>query len=292
MAHSLEAFRRIRRLQIKALRSVNDLFAGNYRSAFKGKGLEFEDVREYEAGDDIRRIDWNVSARSQGLYVKNYREERELTVILCVDLSASSYFSHTGRLKSELIAELAALLALSAIKNQDKVGLLLFTEGIELYLKPKKGLAHVLRVIRELLYFTPKRRGTDLSQALKFIGKVERKRSICFIISDFLAKNFSWEAALLAERHELIAFHVSDSFEQSFTPQGFFHFNDLETGKEAYVDTAHPAVQRHFNLLTDKKAKEIKKLFQRIGADYLTIRTDESSDSILQRFFRLRGRRR
>ena len=170
-----ESYRHIRRLQIKALRNVDDLFAGIYRSAFKGKGLEFEDVREYEPGDDIRTIDWNVTARSQRPYVKNFREERELTVMLVVDISASSRYSHTSRFKSEMIAELAALLAFSAIKNQDKVGLLLFSSQIELYLKPKKGVRHVLRVIRELLYFKPQHEGTDLPKALAFLGRVQRK---------------------------------------------------------------------------------------------------------------------
>lgn len=287
-----EAFRYIRHLQIKALRNVNDVFAGIYRSTFKGKGLEFEDVREYEPGDDIRSIDWNVTARSQRPFVKNYREERELTVMLAVDISASSRFSHTERFKSEMIAELAALLAFSAIKNQDNVGLLLFTNEIELYLKPKKGVRHVLRVIRELLYFTPKHQGTDLPKALTFLGQVQRKRVICFLISDFLTGDFSWQATLVAKRHELIAFHVYDAYEKLFAPEGLFSLRDLETNEHSLIDTADPAVRQHFEQKAQEQALAVKHLFESIGADYVSMHTGEASAAVLQRFFRLRGRKR
>jgi uncharacterized protein (DUF58 family) len=287
-----EAFRNIRRLQIKALRNVNDVFAGIYRSAFKGKGLEFEEVREYEPGDDIRSIDWNVTARSQHLFVKNFREERELTVMLVVDISASSRFSHTNRFKSEMIAELAALLAFSAIKNQDKVGLLLFTNEIELYLKPKKGVRHVLRVIRELLYFTPHHLGTDLPKALAFLGRVQRRRVICFLISDFLTGDFSWQAALIAKRHDLIAFHIYDAYERHFAPKGVFTLRDLETHEQVTVDTADVAVQQKFQQETREQGLFVKHLFERIGTDYLAMHTGEPSAAVLQRFFRLRGRKK
>lgn len=291
MKEPLEAFQHIRHLQIKALHNVDDLFAGIYRSTFKGKGLEFEDVREYQAGDDIRIIDWNVTARSQHPFVKNFREERELTVMLVVDISASSRFSHTNRFKSEMIAELAAILAFSAIKNQDKVGLLLFTNEVELYLKPKKGVRHVLRVIRELLYFHPQHQGTDIPKALSFLGRVQRKRVICFLISDFLAGDFSAQAAIIAKRHELIAFHVFDAYEQLFSPKGLFLLHDLETKEEAIVDTANSAVQKHFQQKAEEQRLTIKHLFERIGADYIGMHTGESSSNILQRFFRLRGRK-
>ncbi len=287
-----EAFQHIRKLQIKALRNVNDVFAGIYRSAFKGKGLEFEDVREYAPGDDIRSIDWNVTARSQHPFVKNFREERELTVMLVVDISASSRFGHIQKFKSEMIAELAALLAFSAIKNQDKVGLLLFTNEIELYLKPKKGVRHVLRVIRELLYFNPQHQGTDLAKALTFLGQVQRKRVICFLISDFLTGDFNWQATLIAKRHELIAFHVYDDYEKIFEPQGLFSLRDLETNEHALIDTAHPAVRQHFQKQAQEQALAVKRLFESIGADYLSMHTGESSADVLHRFFRLRGRKR
>lgn len=287
-----EAYQYIRRLQIKALRNVDDVFAGIYRSAFKGRGLEFEDVREYEPGDDIRTIDWNVTARSQRPYVKNFREERELTVMLVVDISASSRYSHTSRFKSEMIAELAALLAFSAIKNQDKVGLLLFSSQVELYLKPKKGVRHVLRVIRELLYFKPQHEGTDLPSALAFLGRVQTKRAICFLISDFLADNFSRQTAVIAKRHELIAFHVYDSFERNFSPEGLFALQDLETHLQAVIDTADPAVREHFQKKAQEQSLNVKRAFEKSGADYLSMHTGESSANVLRRFFRLRGRKR
>lgn len=292
MIERTEAFQHIRRLQIKALRHVDDLFAGIYRSAFKGKGLEFEDVREYQPGDDIRTIDWNVTARSLHPFVKNFREERELTVMLVVDISASSHFSHLDRFKSEMIAELAALLAFSAIKNQDKVGLLLFTNEIELYLKPKKGVRHVLRVIRELLYFSPQNKGTDLPRALSFLGRVQRKKGICFLISDFLTSDFSKEATVIAKRHELIAFHVYDTYEVLFSPRGLFNLHDLESGEEAIVDTGHVIVRRDFERKAQEQASATKSFFESIGADYMAMHTGEPSSAVLQRFFRLRGCKR
>ncbi len=288
----LHAFQSIRRLQIKALRKVDTLFAGIYHSTFKGRGLEFQDVREYQPGDDIRMIDWNVTARSSRPFVKNFREERELTVMLAIDISASSRFSHTERSKQEMMAELGALLAFSAIRNQDHVGLLLFTEEIELYLKPKKGIRHVLRVIRELLYFTPRQRGTHLSKALGFLGRVQRKKTVCFLMSDFLTEEFDRQAALIAKRHELIVFHLYDTFEHCFSPQGLFQMRDLETGQLACIDTAESAVQEHFCRETEKQRTTIKHLFERIGADYVAIDTGETPSNALHRFFATRGRQK
>ncbi len=284
-----EIFQSIRRFQMKVLKNVNNLFIGVYRSKFKGKGLEFEEVREYQPGDDIRSIDWNVSARLQHLFVKNFHDEREITIMLVVDVSASTRFSHTHRLKSEIIAELAALVAFSAIKNQDKVGLLLFTDEIELYLKPKKEIQHVLRVIRELLCFSPKYKQTNISEALSFLGRVQKKRVVCFLISDFLTANFSKEAAIIAKRHELIAFHVFDTYERSFLPKGLFTLHDLENYEQAIIDTADPDVRQHFEKNAQKQASDIQHLFKSIGADYLAMNTEESSCRILQRFFGIRG---
>lgn len=284
----------IRRLHIKALHNVEDLFAGSYRSVFKGKGIEFEDVREYQIGDDIRTIDWNVTARSQHLYVKNFREERELTVMLMVDISASSLYSHTSRLKSEMIAELAALLAFSAIQNQDKVGLLLFSNEIELYLKPQKGVRHVLRVIRELLYFKPKHQGTDLSKALAFLGDIQKRRVICFLISDFLVDptTFDRQATLIAKKHEMITFHVYDSYEKSFPLEGLFTLRDLETQLEAVVDTSASFIKEQFRHKTEQHDLAIKRLFERSGVDYVTMNTEDSTIAVLHRFFKLREKRR
>lgn len=292
MLISPEALHKIRRLQIRALHDVEDLFGGLYRSVFKGQGLEFEDLRPYQPGDEIRAIDWNVTARSAYPVVKNFREERELTLFLVVDLSASSRFSHTSHSKSELIAEVAALLAFSAIKNQDKVGLLLFSNEIELYLKPKKGVRHVLRVIRDLLYFVPRQKGTNLEKALAFLARVQKKHAICFLLSDFLTKDFSRPATLVAKRHELIAFHLYDSHEYSFAPQGLFRLRDLETDEERVVDTADTAVQAYFKKQAEEEQTDWRHLFKRLKVPVLSMHTGEAPVEILQRFFKKTLRQR
>lgn len=284
-------FKAIRRLHIKTLRDVEDCFAGIYRSVFKGKGIEFEDVREYQPGDDIRTIDWNVTARSKQPFVKNFREERQLTVMLVVDVSASSHFSHTHKLKCEMIAEMAALLAFSAIKNQDKVGLLLFSDGIELYLPPKKGVRHVLRVIRELLYFKPKMKGTNFSNALQFLGQLHKQRMICFLISDFLTTDFQTHLSVSAKKHDLIAFQIYDDYEKVFKPRGLFHLKDLETLEDVIVDTADITVQRLFTEKALKSQEEIEKIFDRFGVDFVSISTSQSVSDELQHFFRRRKKR-
>jgi uncharacterized protein (DUF58 family) len=287
-----EAFQSIRRLQIKALRNVEDFFAGIYRSSFKGQGLEFEDVREYQEGDDIRTIDWNVTARSQHPYVKNFREERELTVLLIVDISASTSYSHKNRLKSEMIAELGALLAFSAIRNQDKIGLILFSNEVELYLRPQKDTRHVLRVIRELLYFKAKATGTDLKKALAFAGKVQKKHAICFLISDFYTTDFSRQASLLSKRHELIAIQVDDAYEQNFPSMGLLSLQDLESKQWTVINTSDSAVQQKFQSHAQDQQNLIKHLFEKIGVDLIKITTEESTAQTLYRFFQLRKHKR
>jgi uncharacterized protein (DUF58 family) len=284
-----EDFQRIRRIQLKVSRNVNDLFAGIYRSAFKGRGLEFEDVREYHPGDDVRSIDWNVTARLQTPYSKNFREERELTVMLVVDISASTRFSHTSHLKSEWIAEIGALLAFSAIKNQDKVGLLLFSDEIELYLRPKKGIKHVLRVIRELLYFQPRKTGTNLKKSLAFLGHVQKRQAICFLISDFLNMDYSHEINLIAKRHELIAIQVHDSYETAFPSMGLVTVRDLESQQIVLVDTSNEKVQKNFQEKASHHQHLLKQTMQRAGADFIYLHSDESYVKALQQFFKHRG---
>lgn len=278
----------IRRLQIVTTRKVNNLFAGAYRSAFKGVGIEFEDVKEYKPGDEIRNIDWNLTARMQRPYVKNFREERELTVMLVVDISSSSRFGSRERFKSEIIAEIGAILAFSAIKNHDKVGLILFSDQIELYLKPKKGTRHVLRVIRELLYFTPKGKGTAIQKALSFYGKLQRKHTICFLISDFLDINFEKQASLIAKRHDLIFLEVFDKHEIAFPQIGLIQLKDLENGKLDWVDSSDPKVQTLFQEKSKENKKKLIKLIRKIGAAHIPIQTDESYINALRRFFKLR----
>ena len=286
-----EILQHVRHIQIQTRRQVEDLFAGIYRSAFKGKGLEFEDVREYQPGDDIRRIDWNVTARLQAPYIKNFREERELTVLLLVDISASSRFGSTQQLKSEIIAQIGALLAFSAIRNQDNVGLILFSDEIELYLSPKKGVRRVLRVIRELLFFQPQHRGTSINRALSFLGSVQHKRAICFLISDFLTnEDFTHAFNLAAKRHELIAIQVYDRYETQFPYLGWVHLKDLETHQLHFINTSDPAVQQQFEERAAQRQKDLKHTIEKAGAAWISIRTDESYTKALHRFFRLRGR--
>jgi uncharacterized protein (DUF58 family) len=289
----MNAFQRIQRLYIKTKRDVETLFAGIYRSAFKGRGLEFEEVREYIPGDDVRQIDWNVTARLQHPYIKNFREERELTVMLVIDISSSCRFGSQDRLKSEIIAEIGALLAFSAIKNQDKVGLLLFSNQVELYLKPKKGLKHILRVIRELLYFQPRYRGTSINRAFTFLGKVQKRPVVCFLLSDFLTQeDIRHQAHLIAKRHELILMSITDPLELSFPDVGFTHVQDLETEKLYWVDTADVSNQLHFRQLAQQQALLLKDLTGQIGASLITIQDGISYVEALRRFFKQRRRRR
>lgn len=287
-----EIFRNIRRLQIKTSYLVNNFFAGAYRSAFKGAGLEFEDVREYHPGDDVESIDWHVTARMQRPFIKNFREERELTVMLLVDISASTQFGSSTRLKSQTLAEVAATLAFSAIKNHDKVGLLLFSSEIELYLRPQKNLRHVLRVIREILFFKPRHRGTDIQKVLAFLGRVQKRQTICFLLSDFLSPNFSHEAKLIDKRHDLILIDVYDGIEEEFPQLGLAHIRDLESDEMQLIDTSNPVVQQHCKDQAKDKRDYLKQLTQRLKADLITLRNDESYIDALHTFFRLRRQRR
>lgn len=287
-----DVFNKIRRIQIKTLREVQDLFAGAYHSVFKGQGLTFEEVREYQEGDEVRYIDWNVTARMQHPYVKQFREERELTVMLVVDISASAHFSSTGRLKSELIAEIGALLAFSAIKNHDKVGLLLFSSEIELYLAPKKTLRHVLRVIRELLSFKPNEKGTDINKALSFLGKMQHKPCICFLISDFLVPSFGTQLSLAAKKYDLIAIKVSDPSEESFPDCGLIELEDLETGHTGLIDSSNPELRDAFKKKAQERNRAFRSTMGRLGIDQISINTLQSYIGPLQQFFKMRRARR
>lgn len=289
---SQDIFKSIRRIQILSSQLANDVLAGAYRSAFKGKGMEFEEVREYQPGDEIRSIDWNVTARMTHPYVKVFREERDLTVIFVVDVSASSRFgSHSGS-KSALIAEIGGVLAFSAIKNNDKVGLILFSDTIEKYLPPRKGVRHVTRVIRELLAFQPQGRGTDLKAALAFLGKVQRRSGICFLISDFLAKDYSHEAALIAKRHDLISIRVSDPSESNFPKMGLTHVQGLESSDSALVDTNSESVIEKYQSTSEQHLMAFRQLMKKIGAGYIEIRTDQSYMAALRKFFKIREKKR
>lgn len=285
-----ELFKKIRRIQIQTTHLAEDLLAGAYRSAFKGKGMEFEEVREYQPGDEVRHIDWNVTARMNHPYVKTFKEEREITVILLVDISSSSRFGSQNILKSELVAEIGAVLAFSAIKNQDRVGLILFSDQVELYLPPKKGIRHVLRVVRELLVFSPKHHTTDLNAGLAFLGQVQQRSSICFLLSDFLTSGYEHQAKLIAKEHDLISICVRDPFEENFPNLGLLQLKDLESGAEAVVDSNKDAGPFHERV--QKQMEETEHIMKSIGADFVNIQTDRPYIPVLKRFFKIRGKKR
>lgn len=290
---SRDLLKTIRRIQIHSDQLAKDLLAGAYHSAFKGKGIEFEEVREYQPGDETRSIDWNVTARMNHPYVKNFKEERELTVLLVVDISSSLRFGSKYPMKSDLIAEIGATIAFSAIKNNDKIGLILFSESVEKYLPPKKGVKHVLRVIRDLLTFEPKGKSTHLNAALSFLGNVQKKSGICFLISDFLSdEDHSQEMSLIAKKHDLITIGLIDPCETALPQMNLVNFMDLETQEIQLVDTSASELQKKFQENTQFRLKEHQKLMKRIGAGYIEIHTDKPYLPPLRNFFKRREKKR
>lgn len=285
---SREALKEVRRVQLRTKRLVDTLLAGAYRSAFKGTGMEFAEVRAYQPGDDVRHIDWNVTARSPQAFVKSFQEERELTIMLMVDVSASSFFGSGRRAKDALMAEIGALLTFSAHDNNDRVGLILFSNQIELYLPPKRGLRHAMRIVRELLAYQPKARGTDFRNALSFLGRVQRRSCICFLLSDFLAKGFQHGLRVAAKRYDLIAVRVRDAHEISLPKLGLMRLRDLESDKTVLVDTANHQVQEYFKEQIEDRTVKQKRMLHRLGADFIDIRSDEPYAHALQSFFRTR----
>lgn len=288
---SAELMKKIRRLQFYTSHLADDILAGAYRSAFKGRGMEFEEVREYSEGDDVRTIDWHVTAKMNRPYVKTFREERELTVMLIVDISSSTNFGSGQQSKREYIAEIAALLAFSAIKNNDKIGLILFSDKVEKYFPPNKGTRHVLRLIRELLTTSPKSHGTRLDIALAFFGKIQVRSSICFVISDFICENFSKEAALIARHHELISIAVIDPSEKILPHVGLITLTDFENGQTLVTDALSKNTQTMLAEATARRLDSEKKGMQKIGGDFVLISTDVPYLTQLHKFFLMRQKR-
>lgn len=287
-----EILKKVRRIQILTSALVNDVFAGQYHSAFKGRGMEFEEVREYQPGDDVRTIDWNVTARSGRPFVKSFREERELTVLLLVDVSASQDFGTNRQLKSELVAELGATLALSAIQNNDKVGLMLFTDHVEQATPARKGKRHVLRVIRELLYHTPRRRRTDVGAALEYLSRVQTRRAVVFLISDFQSGDFSRQLRVVRRRHDLIPVMIGDIRERELPDVGWVEMVDPETGRQVVLNTRSHAVRQRYRTLVARQREELVRTFRRLRIDPIDVLTGESFVEPLRRFFHQRGQRR
>ena len=294
-----EILSRVRRLEVKTRRLVEETMAGQYHSVFKGRGMDFEEVREYLPGDEVRSIDWNVTARTGRPFVKKFTEERELTLLLLLDLSASGRFGSGSRSKRELAAEVASVLAFSAIRNQDRVGLVLFTDRVEKFIAPAKGRGHVLRVVRESLFFEPEHTGTDLLAAVEFANRVVPRRAVAFLISDFLLPGnekglpepVRRALTLANRRHDLVALSTTDPRERELPDVGFLTLDDAETGEQLEIDTSNPGLRRRYAQAAQSHAEALSQSLRGCGVDLLELSTDEPYLPALQRFFRGRARR-
>ena len=286
-----DLLRKIRRIEIRVRRLLNTVFLGEYHSVFKGRGMEFSEVREYVPGDDIRAIDWNVTARLSYPYVKQFVEERELIVLLVIDVSASGSYGSTGVSKLEVATEVAALLAFSAIRNNDKVGLVAFTDRVEKYIPPRKGRRHVLRVIRELLYLRPQGRGTDITPALAYVNRVQRRKSVVFLISDFLPGGYEATLRVTERRHDVIAVAITDPREHALPDTGLVALEDTESGELVVVDAGDAAIRDEYQRLALEALSRRVGLLQSVGVDRVEVSTGASYVEPLASFFRARSRR-
>ena len=298
---SREVLRQVRQIELRTRGLVTSIFSGEYQSVFRGQGMEFSEVREYEPGDDVRNIDWNVTARTGHPYVKKHVEERELTVLLLVDLSGSEQFGTRGRFKAELAAELAAVLALSAVRNNDRVGMLIFSDEVEHVVPPRKGRRHVLRLIRDVLAFRPTSRGTDIAGALDYAARLLAHRGIIFLMSDFAPKPnatpadqalFEKTLRLVSRRHDVVAVSIADPAELSLPSSGLLAIEDPESGDIAYIDTSRTDIRDVFAAMLVRERADARRLFRRLGVDEIEVRTDQPYVKPLLAFFRRRERQR
>jgi len=286
-----EWLKKIRQIELRTVRLVEDLMAGQYHSVFKGRGMDFDEVREYQPGDEVRRIDWNVTARTGVPHIKKYIEEREMTVMILVDASASSGTGSILQSKRELAAELAAVLAFSAIRNNDKVGALLFTDGAEKYIRPGKGRSHVLRLISEVLTYQPARRGTNLTTALHHINRALSRRAVIFVISDFMDQGFYLALKVTSRKHDVIAVPIIDASEREMPDLGVVVFEDAETGEVVEFNTSDPRARSAFSVVAEDRIAELRRLFRRCGLDTIEAQTDRPYLRALMQFFENRYRR-
>ncbi len=282
---SEEILRKIRRIEIISKKSSNEVFSGEYHSAFKGRGMEFSEVREYYPGDEIRFIDWNVSSRMGKIYVKQFVEERELTVILAVDLSSSLDFFSGEKSKKDIAAEISAIIAFTANNNKDKVGLLVFTDKVELYIPPKRGISHLLRIIREILTFKPESRGTSIENGLTYLNKVIKKKAIVFLISDFIDNDFSLSLRISGRKHDLIAINISDKRELVLPEKGIFRMRDSESGEEFMVDFSSEKTRKKFRILIERENENLKEKFNKYNVDSIDISDEDNYEKPLFNFF-------
>jgi len=286
-----DILRKIRTIEIKTTKLVEDYFSGQYESVFKGMGMEFSEVREYFPGDDVRAIDWNVTARFGKPFIKKFTEERELTIILMVDLSGSEEFGSREKSKAEIACEIGAIIAFSALKNQDKVGLILFTEEPEKYLPSKKGRRHVLRIIREILMYKPRKKGTDIQKALEYLNDVVKRKAVVFLISDFIGENYEKLLQITNKKHDLITIVLNDEREKTLPPIGLVELEDSETGERILIDSSDRKFTEHYLKLVNEEEEKRSMLFRKTGVDSVEIRSDQSYVTPLYRFFRMRAKR-
>ncbi len=285
-----ELLKKVRKIEIKTRGLSSHIFSGEYHSAFKGRGMSFSEVRNYQYGDDVRNIDWNVTARTGEPHVKIFEEERELTVMLLIDVSQSSYFGTVNQMKNEILTEICAVLAFSAINNNDKVGVLFFSDDVEKFIPPKKGKQHILRIIRELINFEPTGKSTDIAKALEYFNNVIKKRSICFLLSDFLADKYENALRIVARRHDIVGIHMIDPREEELPNVGLIRAVDSESGISHWVDTAMPSVREEYTASFRKNYEYFKTTFIKSRADSISIHTNESYVNALLKFFKKRSK--
>ena len=284
-----ELLKKVRKIEIKTRGLSNDIFSGEYHSAFKGKGMSFSEVRPYQFGDDVRSIDWNVTARYNEPFIKTFEEERELTVILLIDVSRSESFGTINMMKSDFITELSAVLSFSAITNNDKVGVIFFSDHIEKFIPPKKGKSHILRIIRELIAFKPKGTGTDIAEALRYLSNAIKKRCTCFVFSDYLDEGYEDALKMANKKHDIIGIRIYDPMEQELPNVGLIKMKDSESNQEFWVDTSDKKVRLDYRTRQQQLNYYFKNTFSKSGVDMIEIRVDESYMKALRVFFRKRG---
>ena len=284
-----ELLKKVRKIEIKTRGLSTEIFSGEYHSAFKGKGMSFAEVRPYQFGDDVRSIDWNVTARYNEPFIKTFEEERELTVILLIDVSRSGYFGTVNMMKSDFITEISAVLSFSAINNNDKVGVIFFSDHIEKFIPPKKGKSHILRIIRELISFTPTGKGTDIAEGLRFLSNAIKKRCTCFVFSDFMDEGYGDALKMASRKHDVIGLRIYDPMEQEIPNVGMIRMRDAESGDEQWVDTSNKQLRFDYRARQQQLNTYFKNTFSRSGVDTMEIRVDESYIRALHGFFKKRG---
>lgn len=284
-----ELLKKVRKIEIKTRRLSDHIFGGEYHSTFKGRGMTFSEVRQYQFGDDVRNIDWNVTARYSEPYIKVFEEERELTMMLVADVSGSKFFGTDKQFKNEIVTEIAATLAFSAMQNNDKIGLILFTDEIELFIPPKKGKSHVLRIIRELLEFKPSSKKTDLAQAIKYLSNVMKKKAIVFVLSDFITDGYEQTMKIAANKHDITGIRIYDQREEKIPSLGIVQMEDEETGELALINTSSKKIRTNYEVYYKERVAYFKETFKRSGAGVIDVRTDESYVKKLLGYFKRRG---